>query len=91
MQSPNDITETATADQYFDLKGLASYSSLGVSTLRFLISEKSLPVFRVTGKSGNTGKILIKRSEFDVWMERYRSDKQLKVDVVVNEVLNSLQ
>lgn len=85
MQLLDDITG------YFDLKGLSVYSSLGVSTLRFLIRERNLPVFKIPGKSGNTGKILVKRSQFDLWLKRYQSDKQLKVDSVVSEVLNSLK
>jgi hypothetical protein len=77
-------------DEYFDLKCLSTYSKLGVSTLRYHIRENDLPWFRIPGKKGNTGKILIKRSEFDNWMERFRGNDCLDPDVVADEVIKSL-
>ena len=66
MILPDDITETGIMlkDQLFDLKGLSVYSALAVPTLRDYIKTGSLPCFKVKGK------ILVKRSEFDRWLER---------------------
>lgn len=87
MILPDDITEPITAlkDQYFDLKGLSVYSALAVPTLRDYIREGKMPVFKLKGK------ILIKRSEFDRWMEVYRMKKKQDINAMVGEVMDSLK
>ncbi len=87
MKLPGDIIEGAIAlkDQYFDLKGLNAYSALGVSTLRDHIRAGSLPAFKVKGK------ILIKRSEFDDWLEGYRLNKGQGLSNLVDGVMESLK
>ena len=77
-------TETTTSfnDQYFDLKSLAAYSSLGVGTLREYIKSGGLPHFRLKVK------ILVKRSEFDLWIEKYRCEfSKADLDAIVDEVM----
>lgn len=58
-------------DPYFSLKALAVYSSISVTKLRSFINdlppEQCLPCYRLTGK------ILVRRSAFDSWMEQYRA------------------
>jgi len=60
MQLPDSIIKTGITleDQFFDLKGLSVYSSLGISSLRYHIKENGLPAFKIPGKkdrhSGNT-------------------------------------
>ena len=52
------------------LKALATYSSIAPCTLRQyleLAPEDALPCYRLPGK------ILVRRSEFDAWLARYRS------------------
>jgi hypothetical protein len=73
---------TAT-DQYFDLKALSGYSSLGVGTLRDY-PQIGLPHFKLKGK------ILVKRSEFDGWMEGFRVDKNEEVNEIVDGVIKGL-
>lgn len=87
MQMPDEITEKTTAlkDQYFDLRGLSVYSSMGVGTLRDHIKAGSLPCFKVRGK------ILIKLSEFNTWMEGFRLNKNRDLNNLVDEVLESLK
>src|SRR5262245_27797296 len=54
-------------DPLFTLRGLAGYASLGYSTI-----QRHLPRilhFRIGGKRG---KVLVRRSEFDQWLEQYR-------------------
>lgn len=65
---PDDIAEPVIAlkDQYFDLKGLSAYSALAVSTLRDYIRKGRLPCFKLEGK------ILVRRSDFDQWIDQFR-------------------
>ena len=87
MQIPDNIIEPVISlkDGYFDLPGLAKYCSLKVPTLRDHIRSGDLPCFKVKGK------ILIKRSEFDSWLEGYRVNKKQDLDNVVDEILTSLK
>jgi excisionase family DNA binding protein len=84
---PDNIVEPAISlkDQYYDLKGLAAYSALKVPTLRDYIKSGDLPCFKVKGK------ILIKRSEFDTWLENYRVNKKKDINDIVDGVLESLK
>jgi len=70
-----------TEDKYFDLKGLAEYSSISVRTLRDYINnpENPLPAYRLKRK------ILVKLSEFDAWVKKHRNDNQ-QIDKIVNEL-----
>jgi hypothetical protein len=59
-------------DPFLSLKALAAYSSLSPRTLRAFLdlpSDEALPCYRTPGH----GKILVRRSEFDVWMQQYRT------------------
>lgn len=55
-------------DGYLSLKALAGYSGLSVKTLRGCLANPvaPLPHFRLPGK------ILVRRSDFDAWVLRYR-------------------
>ena len=88
MLIPNKIAKTiAFEDQFFDLKGLSAYSSLGISSLRHHIRENALPVYCIRNGKGQVTKTLIKRSEFDRWMQlRWRAD----LDAIADEVLAEL-
>jgi excisionase family DNA binding protein len=72
-------------DQYLDLKGLSKYSGLSVRTLRDHIKTKGLPCFKVKGK------ILVRKSEFDDWMEQFRVRKSQDINRIVDEVMASLK
>ena len=78
------MNQTTTTDRYYSLKGLSAYSDLGVPTLRGYIRSDALPCFKVKGK------ILIKRSEFDKWIERYRINKCQDLNAIVNGVMSDL-
>jgi predicted DNA-binding transcriptional regulator AlpA len=60
-------------DPFLSLRGLVGYSSLSRRTLQDLINapQDPLPSFRIGGK------ILIRRSEFDHWIDRHRNQKPL--------------
>ena len=78
------------SDEYLDLKGLSTYCKMGVSTLRYHIRENDLPWFRIPGKKDRTGKILIKRSEFDNWMGRFRGNDYIDLNTIADDVISSL-
>ena len=71
-------------DKYLDLNSLSEYSSLSVSTLRDYINSEGLPHFKVKGK------ILVKVSEFDTWIESYRININCQLTALTDSVINSL-
>ena len=73
-----------TRDRYFDIPALAIYSNLGASTIRAHL-KKGLPHFKVKGK------ILIRKSEFDAWLEKYRVNRQQDLSQLVDEVVTQLR
>ena len=78
-------TKEFKEDIFLDLKQLAQYSTFSDSTLRGYLSdpEKPIPFFRVNRK------ILIKKSEFDLWMEQFRGENN-DLDHIVDEMTNAL-
>jgi len=87
MNLLDEIVETGVflKDQYFDLRGLRLYSSICISTLRDHIKRDKLPAFTVRGK------ILVRRSEFDQWMNRFRTNKGQDVSRIADEVIARLK
>ena len=85
MILPENIAQPAISlsDGYFDLRGLSAYSSLGVGTLRGHL-RRGLPFFKLRGK------ILIKKSEFDAWLESYRVNRAKEINDIVDNVMGSL-
>ena len=71
--------------EYLDLRGLSTYSSLAVPTLRDYLKEGGLPHYKLRGK------IIVKKSEFDSWMENYRVDKREDLDDLVDDVINTMK
>ena len=80
------IIVSVPLDPYLSLKALATYSGLSVRKLRNCLRHPShpLPHYRVDGK------ILIRRSEFDVWIAAYRRVGDPEVDQIVDDVLAKL-
>jgi hypothetical protein len=72
-------------DRLFDLKSLSRHSCLGVPTLRDYIRSGGLPHFKLKGK------ILVRLSEFNSWLESFRVDTKPDLNALVNDVLNSLK
>jgi hypothetical protein len=93
------LTANWTPDPWLSLEALSQYSGLSVRSLRGYLSDphRPLPHYRmrephvIATASGErrtvSGKILVRRSEFDRWMEGYRSKPDLDrlVDEVVSE------
>ena len=83
MIIPDEIADQVInlKDQFFDLRGLSVYSSLGVSTLRDYIKRDGMPSFKVGGK------VLVKMSEFNEWMEGYRQNRARDLDALVDDIM----
>ncbi len=71
--------------EYMGLRELALYSDLSVSTLRGYIRKGMLPCFKVEGK------VLVKKSEFDLWIQDYRMDNKQRIDDIVNKAVEGLK
>ena len=78
------MRDPVTQPQYFDLKGLSTYSSLPVPTLRDYLKGFGLPCFKVRGK------LLVKKSEFDAWLEGFRVNQD-RLEDIVDDVMKSLK
>jgi hypothetical protein len=61
---------SAPADPFLSLRALADYSALSVRTLRKFLERippaQALPCYRLDGK------VVVRRSEFDHYMQQYR-------------------
>ena len=76
---------TDTAVEYLDLRGLSTYASLAIPTLRDYLKEGGLPYYRLRGK------ILVRRSDFDAWIEQFRVDEKENLDALVEDALCSVK
>ncbi len=74
------------SDRYFDLSGLAHYTSLSVRSLRnyLSLSADPIPSYQLDKK------ILVRRSEFDAWINR-RKRSVSTVSRLVDDVLSDLR
>ena len=82
-----EVWQVATGlDAYLSLRGLAAYSGCSIRWLRDRLVDAShpLPCYRVEGK------VLVRRSEFDVWIARFRSQGRPEVDRLVGPALREL-
>ena len=72
-QTSNMPAISLDLDPYLSLRALAIYSGLSVRTLRKALADSvhPLPHYRPGG-----GKVLVRRSEFDRWMSRFRREGQ---------------
>jgi Helix-turn-helix domain len=72
-------------DPFLPLRALSAYSGISVRKLREYLDDPAhpLPSYRVGGK------ILVRRSEFDVWITQYRRTRT-DVAQVVDDVLRGL-
>lgn len=75
--------ESTNASEYLSLKALAAYSSLSARTLRKALKDPShpLPHYKPNGK------VLVRRSEFDEWIGRYRRDRSLDMSAQLDRVV----
>ena len=65
------VVVSTNLDQFMSLRALAGYTSLSPRTLRQYLElppDEALPCYRLPGG----GKLLVRRSEFDAWMQQYQ-------------------
>ena len=68
-------------DVFFDVNSLSRYSSLSVRTLRDYLADPDDPIPSYCVRR----KMLIKKSEFDAWLEKHRNKDKLAS--IVNSML----
>ncbi len=73
-------------DRYLSLRELARYSGLSERTLRGFLSDPVRPL----GCYRPNGRVLVKRSEFDAWMQAYRCEGDADVQRAVSKVMEGL-
>jgi hypothetical protein len=80
------VVVSTPANPYLDMKALADYSSLSVRKLRDHLADPThpLPSYRVGGK------VLVRRGDFDEWIERFRHRASTDVARIVDAVLRDL-
>lgn len=100
MRVIENLTVTQDLDPWLSLRALAGYSGISLRSLRASLADPShpLPHYRmkephvIATKAGRprtvTGKILVRRSDFDRWMEAFKHTPDLDrlVDSVVTEI-----
>jgi hypothetical protein len=65
------VVQAIAPDTFVSLRALASLSGVSVKTLRRYLElpgHRALPHYRLPGG----GKVLIKRSDWDLWVEQFR-------------------
>jgi hypothetical protein len=80
------IELATTLDPYLSLRALAVYSGCSVRWLRDRRADPHHPLPSYHPE----GKVLVRRSDFDAWMARYRQVGRPAVQRVVDEVLARL-
>ena len=77
---------SVSMDRWLDLRRLREYAAVSERTLRAWIHSPvdPLPAVRVGGK------VLVRKSEFDSWLERHRIKPAGEVDAIVREVLQGV-
>lgn len=77
---------TPAEDCFLPLKALSKYSGLSVRRLRMYVSQRirPLPHYRPGGK------ILVKRSDFDDWISRFKATDSSKEDPMLAKLLTGL-
>jgi len=84
-QQENGIVKLSLEDRYLDLRALSLYSSLAVPTVRDYIRSGTLPYYKLRGK------ILVKRSEFDDWIQQFKVDKTDELESLVEDAISALK
>lgn len=86
--APSVVTELAATtawDPFLSLRALAAYTSLGERTLRGFLRDpvNPLPHYQVGGR------ILVRRSDFDSWIEIHR-EPATSADDLVAKILSGV-
>jgi len=70
--------------EYLDVQALSIYTSLSPRTIRKILNRQGgPPAYRLPGK------ILVRRSDWDSWVEQYRREP-VDLDILASEALAEL-
>ena len=75
------------ADYYMDIKALSQYSCISVRKLKELIRhpEYPIPAYKVEGS------IKVKKSEFEIWVKRFRLSQGEGINIIDEIVSNVME
>jgi hypothetical protein len=78
--------ETQIDDAYLPLKELSRYAGFSVRRLRDSVSDPvaPLPCYRIGGR------VLVKRSEYDTWAQRFRRVSSGTLDALVDNLMKDI-
>ncbi len=103
MRVIEEVSLQEHLDPWLSLPALSKASGLSVRTLRVYLADpdRPLPCFRmkephvITTRKGKaravSGKILIRWSEFEAWMEAFRHQPTRDLDRLVDEVVKEFR
>jgi hypothetical protein len=74
-------------DAYWSLRSLAAYAGLSVRTIRSYLHHpvSPLPHYRIGGK------VLVRKSDYDAWVLRFRQQSAISLSAMVDEVLETIR
>ncbi|MBI3104558.1 MAG: helix-turn-helix domain-containing protein [Candidatus Rokubacteria bacterium] len=80
------VVVSTPLDPFLPVRALVAYAGLSARKLRDYMADSAhpLPHYRVGGK------ILVRRSEFDLWVASYRQQGRADVERIVSDVLKGL-
>ena len=79
----SDVLHYLQADRYMPLREASAYAGMKPKLLRSILPPEL--VFRVSGR-----KILVKRSELDEFLERYRERPRQDLERIVNDLVEDV-
>jgi hypothetical protein len=80
--TPDNMATRTDLDLYMSLRDLSAYSGMSKRKLREALRD---PVHPLPHFCPGGGKVLVRRSDFDQWIARFRQEG-LDVDVLVSEI-----
>jgi len=72
--------------EYLSKKELCEYLGISARTSEDWVKSRGLPHFRIGGKI-----LRFKRSQVDEWLEQFQVKQTNKVDLMVDEIIQSFQ
>lgn len=81
----DSVAMTLPLDPYLSLRAAANYCGLSTRFLRGRIAEGQLPHYRPGGK------VLVRRSHLDTWLEQFKRVGTQDVDAAVDDILRDFR